>query len=366
MKTEGKHSRGEAEKPKKNKKMPVGRMILLDLTVIAVGLCAFAFVHLVLPRRQAAVPVLLAPTPQPTVETTAVPAAQETDEQTATAAPEETVALPEETPEPVRVYSGMWGEKFADKFTEGEVIRTENSYQSENVNVSLERFEEDGVIYYVADIYISDLKYLHSGFANGAYNGGFQMLGDMAHEAGAIVALSGDHYGGRYEGIVVRDGVLYRDTRFADVCVLLNDGTMVTLENDELDLDDLKAAAPYQVWSFGPELLDEEGKAMTRFNSMVLPNNPRAAIGYVEPGHYYFVEVEGSRTGAWSGSRGMKMEELSRLFESLGCASAYNLDGGSSAGLAWMGELKSYPYGRSIPDMIYIVDDVPLEQTEGD
>lgn len=362
MKPEGKHSISNSGE-KQKKKMPVGKMILLDLLVIAVGLCAFAWIHIVMPRRQTAVPVILAPSPQPTAAATAAPA-----EEPAGEAPEEgqVEEAPAETPEPVRVYSGMWGEKFADKFTEGEVIRTDNSYQSENVNVTLERFEEDGVIYYVADIYISDLKYLHSGFANGAYNGGFQMLGDMAREAGAIVALSGDHYGGRYEGIVIRDGVLYRDTRFADVCVLLSDGTMLTLENDELDLDDLKNAAPYQVWSFGPELLDEEGKAMTRFNSMVLPNNPRAAIGYVEPGHYYFVEVEGSRTGAWSGSRGMKMEELSRLFESLGCTSAYNLDGGSSAGLAWMGELKSYPYGRSIPDMIYIIDDVPLEQTEGD
>ena len=227
------------------------------------------------------------------------------------------------------------------------------------MNVSYQRIEENDVIYFVADVYVSDLGYLRSGFANGKYNGGFQMIDEIARQENAVVALSGDHYAGRGEGLVVRNGVLYRETRFQDVCVLLSDGTMVTLTNAELDMDDLKAAAPWQVWAFGPELLDDEGHALTSFNSIVLPNNPRAAIGYVEPGHYYLVEVEGTRTGYYSGSRGMKMYELANLFESLGCKSAYNLDGGQSVGLAWMGELVSFRYDRSIPDIIYVADFLP-------
>ena len=143
----------------------------------------------------------------------------------------------------------------------------------------------------------------------------------------------------------------------------------VTVENESdmlAAVENVKAAAPWQVWSFGPELLDDEGKALTSFNSVVLPNNPRAAIGYVEPGHYYLVEVEGSRGGAYSGSRGMKMYELANLFESLGCRSAYNLDGGRTVGFAWMGELISFPYERSIPDMIYVADFLPGTETEGE
>ena len=338
---------------KKKKRMSVGATIALDLLAIAAGLLVFALFHHVLPhygilRGEESEPVVLVTlAPQPTPEPTAVPVEE----------PEETP--PEETPEPVRVYSGRWGEKFADKFTDGEVIQTENSYQSANVNVSYQRIEENDVIYFVADVYVSDLGYLRSGFANGKYNGGFQMIDEIARQENAVVALSGDHYAGRGEGLVVRNGVLYRETRFQDVCVLLSDGTMVTLTNAELDMDDLKAAAPWQVWAFGPELLDDEGHALTSFNSIVLPNNPRAAIGYVEPGHYYLVEVEGTRTGYYSGSRGMKMYELANLFESLGCKSAYNLDGGQSVGLAWMGELVSFRYDRSIPDIIYVADFLP-------
>ncbi len=348
-----KEEKQKAAHVKKKKRMSVGATIALDLLAIAAGLLVFALFHHVLPhygilRGEESEPVVLVTlAPQPTPEPTAVPAEE----------PEETP--PEETPEPVRVYSGRWGEKFADKFTDGEVIQTENSYQSANVNVSYQRIEENDVIYFVADVYVSDLGYLRSGFANGKYNGGFQMIDEIARQENAVVALSGDHYAGRGEGLVVRNGVLYRETRFQDVCVLLSDGTMVTLTNAELDMDDLKAAAPWQVWAFGPELLDDEGHALTSFNSIVLPNNPRAAIGYVEPGHYYLVEVEGTRTGYYSGSRGMKMYELANLFESLGCKSAYNLDGGQSVGLAWMGELVSFRYDRSIPDIIYVADFLP-------
>jgi len=346
------------ERPKKKKKkhMSVGKMVFLDLLAIAVGLNVFALFHHVLPhygllveKSEPVVLVTLAPQP------TAVPV---------TPAPEsETVDEPvEEEPEPV--YTGMWGEKFADKFTDGEVIQTENSYQSANVNVTLERVEADGVIYFVADVYLRDLEYLRSGFANGSFNGGFQKIGDIARDVNAIVAISGDHYAGRWEGIVVRNGELLRENRFADICVLLSDGTMVTMTNAELDLDNLKAAQPWQVWSFGPELLDDEGNAKSAFNSTVTPANPRSAIGYYEPGHYLLVEVEGSRAGAWSGSRGMTMQELSQLFAERGCVSAYNLDGGRSVGMAWMGERISFDYNRTIPDIIYVTDAVPAAEAE--
>ena len=338
---------------KKKKHMGVGRMIALDMLAIGVGLLIFALFHHVLPHYgilngERSEPVVLATlAPQPTPAPTPAPAGE----------PQETP--PEETAEPARVYSGRWGEKFADKFTEGEVIQTENSYRSGNICVSYERVEQEDVIYFIADVYVSDLGYLRSGFANGKYNGGFLMVDEIAQQENAVAAISGDHYAGRGEGVVVRDGVLYRETRFGDVCVLLSDGTMVTLTNAELDMDDLKAAAPYQVWAFGPELLDDEGHALEKFNTTVFPKNPRSAIGYYEPGHYVFVEVEGSRPGYWSGSRGMTMDELAQLFESLGCRSAYNLDGGQSVGFAWMGERVSFNYNRSIPDIIYVADFLP-------
>ena len=321
----------------RKKRMGIGTMLALDALCIAVGLNVFAWFHHVrdyyFPTETAeAAPItLITPTPQPT------PAPETTPEAEAT--------------EPPRVYSGVWGEKFADKFTDGEVEQTEYSYRSENVFVTVTPVKTQNLSYTVADIYISDLKYLRTAFGPKGY-GSRGYTADLAQANGAVVALSGDYYSFRREGVVVRNGTLYRDTRFDDVCILLGDGRMVTIPNSELDIDALKEASPWQVWSFGPRVL-EDGKAMTSFNSTVVRANPRAAIGYVEPGHYYFVQVDGRNK---NGSRGMTMQQLAQLFEELGCETAYNLDGGETAGIAWMGELLSYAYGRTVSDIIYITD----------
>ena len=327
------------------KRMSVPAMIALDALCIIIGLNVFAWFHHVrdayFPKEAAIVePLALAtPTTAPTRE------------------PEATADAQAE-PEPVREYSGMWGEKYADKFTDGEVEQTEYTYRSANINVTITPVKTDTLSYTIADIYVSDLKYLRTAFGSKGY-GTRGFLADLAQANNAVVALSGDYFSFRQEGVIVRNGVLYRETRFDDVCVLLSDGRMLTIPNSELDLDELRASSPWQVWSFGPRLL-ENGKARTSFNSTVTRANPRSAIGYVEPGHYYFVQVDGRNK---NGSRGMTMGQLAALFEELGCETAYNLDGGETAGIAWMGELLSYAYGRSVSDIIYITDD-PVD-TEG-
>ena len=102
-------------------------------------------------------------------------------------------------------------------------------------------------------------------------------------------------------------------------------------------------------------MLLKKGKAMKKFNSRVTEPNPRAAIGYYQPGHYCLVLVDGRQRNY---SNGMTMEELSRLMESLGCKVAYNLDGGKSAALVFQGRAVGRPFegGRDISDIIYITD----------
>lgn len=352
-------------KRKRKKRMSVGAMIVLDVLAIGIGLCVFALFHHVLDwygirlGEKKIEPVVVATLP-PEPVSSAAPAESAQQGEDAEPTPE---------PTPARVYSGVWGEKFADKFTEGEVIETENSYRSENVCVTVERVEEPGLVYYVTDIYVSDLKYFRTASANGegdgSFDGGLATGAALSTRVNAIAAICGDHYYGRREGLVVRNGVLYRDTHFEDVCVLYTDGRMETLTDDELDIEAVKAANPWQVWSFGPGLLDAEGHAKSfadrQSNALgIFPKNPRCAIGYYEPGHYCLVEIEGNRAGCFIGSWGLDLNEMGVLFEKLGCKSAYNFDGGRSAALCWMGEQISVNYGRTISDIVYVTDD-PVE-----
>ena len=55
---------------------------------------------------------------------------------------------------------------------------------------------------------------------------------------------------------------------------------------------------------------------------------------------------------------GMTMKQTSALMEQLGCAAAYNLDGGQSSVLWYNGENLSNPYngGRNVMDAVLILD----------
>ena len=95
---------------------------------------------------------------------------------------------------------------------------------------------------------------------------------------------------------------------------------------------------------------------MTSFNTSVEGWNPRAALGYYEPGHYCFVIVDGRQEPDYS--YGMQMQDLSKLMYDLGCKEAYNLDGGMTAMMAYNGSLYSHPCGggRSNSDILYIAE----------
>ena len=127
---------------------------------------------------------------------------------------------------------------------------------------------------------------------------------------------------------------------------------MLTIDGDKWSSEQILSMDPWQAWCFGPALLDENGQAKTKFNSALTDVNPRTTMGYYAPGHYCFVVVEGRRDKY---SKGMTLQQLSRFMESLGCAAAYNLDGGDSSVMAFMGQRVSKPRNvRSVPDVIYI------------
>ena len=90
-------------------------------------------------------------------------------------------------------------------------------------------------------------------------------------------------------------------------------------------MDAIYAKKPYQIWTFGPQLL-VDGQVPASFANGKA--NPLCAIGYYEPGHYCFVLVDGRQKGySW----GMAHADLAQVFYDLGCKVAFNLDGGRSS-----------------------------------
>ncbi len=324
---------------RQNKRLlPGWAVVLLDIVALGAALCVFSLFHHVLPKYGKGPIKSIVTVQQPS--SSSIKAVSPSN---ANSAPDvATTAAP-----------GDFSAAFPTKDTG---TGADYSHQSDTVRVAVKKHSDNGVTYYVADVWVKNISYLRTAFAKDQYGQGIhQPFMDMAQSNKAIVAISGDYYGARAKGVVVRNGQLYRDSSFDDVCVLYENGILETYTNAEFQIDDAIERNAYQIWSFGPQLL-RDGQPMTEFNSTVTSANPRCAIGYYEPGHYCFVLVDGRQPGY---SEGMTMEALSKLFFDLGCKDAYNLDGGQTAMMAFGDQLVNQPYngGRQSSDIIYISED---------
>lgn len=354
---------------KKNKKvMSLPKLIVLDILLVGIILLIFASFHHVIPAiiserqrleaMEQTVPATNAPeTEAPTVpEENSAPTEGETE---VTEAPTE----PDNRTE--------WQKKFADKFSDTVEI-TENSYRSPEVSITLQTVstgEGSGKItYHIADIYVASLDNFTTYTANNEMRYfGTQDVMEMDAAANAILTLSGDFLTYQKGGFLMRNGQVYAaTTNLKSICVLYSDGSLVTYQPGEYKIDDIIAAGAVQVWSFGPPLLDENGKVMDHYDvsTAVSYPNPRSAIGYFEPGHYCFVLVDGRQEGY---SKGMKISELAKVFEDLGCTTAYNLDGGGSAVMVYNHERYSQQSNggdRALGDILVIRDSYYTVQEE--
>ncbi len=329
------------------------RTAIATLALLGAGLLTFAWFHHAQPKQRiSAGLVTVTPTPA------AVAQAFDRDaiQVPSTPAPSEEVAS---TPEPTPVYV-PWIDKYAEQFT-GEILSGNDGYTSPDLAVRITKVQygtAKTAMYYLADIYLTDVFQFETVLANDKYGKGLrESVQDMGRRSGALLAITGDTYGNQDAGIVIRNGIVHRQEKSTfDVCVLYYDGTMRTFSPEAFSLDQAIADGAYQAWSFGPLLLDEQGQpipdAQLNTSKNIRRANPRSGIGYFEPGHYCFVVVDGRTDDA----SGLTLEQFSQLFADLGCKAAYNLDGGRSAEMYYNGSVLNDPYkgGRSVSDCLII------------
>lgn len=226
------------------------------------------------------------------------------------------------------------------------------SYQSDSIRISITKTQAYDSTYYVADVWVKDIQLFQTAFAKDAYGRGeHEMPLRTASRANAVFAVSGDYYGARSEGVVVRNGQLYRDVMSDDVCILSTDGTLQIYKKGSFSSIETIDDTVWQAWAFGPVLV-ENGVACDTSSSSIRVKNPRCAIGCYEPGHYCFIVVDGRQKGY---SEGMTLDELAVTFATLGCRTAYNLDGGATAMMVFQGDLVNQPTngGRTSSDIIF-------------
>lgn len=244
-----------------------------------------------------------------------------------------------------------------------QAVVTKNSYESEDISINITtKYEYDTKIY-IADVTVSDVSFLRAGLANGVFGRNIkETTSDIAKENNAIFAINGDFYGFRDSGPVIRNGVLYRSNERSgsnDVLAVYNDGSFVTMKEENVDSQNLLDSGVLQLFSFGPSLVDN-GQISVSANQEVeqsMNSNPRTAIGMISPLHYVFVVSDG-RT---SESAGLSLAQLAAVMQDAGCQCAYNLDGGGSSTMWFMGDVVNNPTTngnsiseRKVSDIVYI------------
>ena len=368
----GKFSTPEKQN-KKKQPAALWKIVIADILMVGVILVIYALFHHVIPaymtmyERQKE----LAHQEQIQTESPTEAEIQETEaHQEITEAPTEEI-VETEAPTEAPDLRTEWQKKFEEHFSD-EIIWTENSYKSPNVSITIEtKTVGEGAnksVYHVADIYIGSMDNFVTQTAHGEMvYWDTQDVVEMSEDAAALISISGDFLTYQNQGFLMRNGVVFQDNSNLDsICVLFADGTMETYDERTYDIQELKDRGAVQVWSFGPVLLDENGKVREKYKmpTAVSYPNPRSAIGYYEPGHYCFVVVDGRQDGY---SKGLNMPNLAKIFEDLGCKCAYNLDGGGSAVMVFNNarfSKQSNGGDRGLGDILVIRETVAEEGTE--
>lgn len=248
-------------------------------------------------------------------------------------------------------------------------VLTDTTYTSDDADISVSTVTtgtgDDTVTYYVADVTLTDATVLRSAFAQDAFGENItETTSDIAADNDAVFAINGDYYGFRDTGIVIRNGVVYRDEGARQGLAFYTDGHVEVYDETATTADQLVADGVWNTLSFGPALL-EDGQVLDGIDDVEVDTNfgnhsiqgeqPRTAVGVIDDNHLVFVVVDGRSPGY---SAGVTMTGLAEIMQGLGATTAYNLDGGGSSTMVFGGELVNDPLGkdqeRGTSDILYI------------
>jgi exopolysaccharide biosynthesis protein len=246
---------------------------------------------------------------------------------------------------------------------------TGSTYTSDGATVEISSVVtgsgDSTVTYYVADVTLTDATVLQSAFANNEFGTNIvENTSAIAEDNGAVFAINGDYYGFRDTGIVIRNGVVYRDEGAREGLAFYRDGTVQVYDETTTSADELVAAGVWNTLSFGPAILEdsevvdgiEDVEVDTNVgNHSIQGDQPRTAVGVIDANHLVFVVVDGRSPGY---SEGVTLPELADIFQDLGATTAYNIDGGGSSTMYFDGEVVNDPLGkgeeRGTSDILYI------------
>lgn len=260
---------------------------------------------------------------------------------------------------------------FSGGYTPDPAGYTADSYEDASLSVRMEKRDIDGVRYDIAWIKVASPTQLRTAIAGQPNEVVAEKPGRMARSVNAVVAINGDFYVQRQDGLIYRQGQAFRYALNPEKDVLVIDdlGDLHVFLNGENQTTELlsflqSGRTIVNAFTFGPAIV-KDGQAIplpatyqTRFDSAI--RAPRTVIAQTGPLEYVFVEAEGRNDV----SRGVTTDQMGEFMVSLGVQTAYCMDGGNSSIMLFGGKYYDSNYAeseREQSDIIYVCTAVPNE-----
>lgn len=231
-------------------------------------------------------------------------------------------------------------------YDKGKVIVNENTYNDNNISITISTVRRYDTTVYIADIKIKHLAYLQTALAKNQFGRNIKEYPSvMAARNHAILAINGDYYGFRDKGLVIRNGYLFDEARLpredADLLIVDKNGRFEIIKEELVNIKEVHNNGAWQTFCFGPGLIIDNEVVVTKRSEVAAHkvSNPRTAIGYVEPLHYVMLVSD----GRMENEKGLSLLELANVLKEFGCSDAYNLDGGGSSVMIFNNKIVNRP-----------------------
>ena len=227
-------------------------------------------------------------------------------------------------------------------------------YASETLRVEIYRREQKKPprVWYEAEVFCAEGSTGPRMIANDPENwkkaANMEYPYKIARKYGTVLAVSSDFAQLRLQQKKSRPGIIIRDSKILsdrtkkqgvkdfpnlDCLAIWPDGDMKVYYSNELTAEEYLEAGAVDVLAFGPILIRDGQLNEKGLNQYGTSHAQRTAVGMAEKGHYWFMMLE----GRIKRSKGDGIRFLAEKLMDKGCTLGFNLDGGETACIVFMG-----------------------------